>query len=189
MPPDDAIRWNERYRNQTNSSFESPRPFLIEVAHLLPDSGLALDVAMGLGGNASFLLARGLRVIGVDVSEVAVRRAKTRLPALDAVVADLTRTALPPDAFDVIVNFYYLDRTLWPMLRRTLKPGGLLVFETITRDMLALRPDMEPVYLLGPGELRAAFADWDVRVYREGWLTGHDEHRRATAQLAARRPA
>jgi hypothetical protein len=78
---------------------------------------------------------------------------------------------------------------LWSGYHRALKPGGLLIFEAMTRDMLALRPDIDPVYLLEPGELRIAFTDWDVRMYREGWLTGRDGHKRATAQLAARRPA
>jgi hypothetical protein len=56
------------------------------------------------GGNSSLLLARGMRVIGVDVSEVTVRRAKVRLPRLNAVVADLTRFVLPTDTFDVILT-------------------------------------------------------------------------------------
>jgi SAM-dependent methyltransferase len=35
-----------------------------------------LDIAMGLGGNAAFLLERGLRVVGLDISWVALQRAK-----------------------------------------------------------------------------------------------------------------
>ena len=154
----------------------------------LPPRGLALDAAMGLGGNAGFLIERGLRVIGIDASEVAVQRAKARWPMLLAIVADLTRFQLPEDAFDVVLNFYYLQRDLWPAYRKALRPGGLLIFETLTRDMLIDRPDYNPDYLLAPGELRNAFADWEILVYREGSAEVERESRRAVASLVARKP-
>ena len=57
----------------------------------MPAAGLALDIAMGLGGNAGLLIERGMQVVGVDISSVAVQRAKERLPSLMAVRADLTQ--------------------------------------------------------------------------------------------------
>jgi SAM-dependent methyltransferase len=191
MPPADAARWNARYRSGPHAATDGPRPFLVEAAQagLLPATGLALDAAMGPGWNAGLLLARGLRVVGVDIAEVAVRQARARLPALMAVVADLTRFDAPPATFDVILNFYYLDRNLWPAYRRWLRPGGVLVFETLTEAMRQVRPGINPAHLLAPGELRAAFADWDVAVYREGWQPGRHGGRRAAASLVARRPA
>ncbi|RPI29324.1 MAG: class I SAM-dependent methyltransferase [Chloroflexota bacterium] len=186
MPHPDAERWNARYTQEEFKHFEQPRPFLVEQAGFLPSQGLALDAAMGLGGNAGFLLQRGLRVIGVDVSSVAVRRAKQRLPGLMAVVADITSFALPTATFDVILNFFYLERSLWPLYRQALRPGGLLVIETLTVEMLKVQPEIEPVYLLAPGELRAAFADLEILVYREGWVAGRRGHSRAVASLVAR---
>ena len=103
---DDAVKWNERYRVNAEPAFQQPREFLIEQAAHLPAKGLALDVAMGLGGNAGFLIERGLRVIGLDVSEVGARRAKNRWPHLMAAVFDLTRFDLPATSFDVVLNFY-----------------------------------------------------------------------------------
>lgn len=50
---------------------------------------------MGLGANVGWLLAHGLRVIGVDISEVAVRQALVRHPGLQAVIADLTAFTWP----------------------------------------------------------------------------------------------
>jgi SAM-dependent methyltransferase len=189
MPIADALRWNDRYRNKTEESLRGPHGFLVESAPYLPARGLALDAAMGLGGDAGFLLERGLRVVGVDISEVAVRRARARRPGLLAVVADLTRFALPAETFDLILNFYYLQRDLWPQYRRALKPGGVLVFETLTREMLAQMPEAAPAYLLAPGELRAAFGDWEVLAYREGWNSPDDPWHRAVASLVVRRPA
>lgn len=186
MSSADAIKWNERYRSE---AFQSPREFLIEQAAYLPQHGLALDLAMGAGGNAGFLIERGLRVIGVDVSEVGIRRAKQRWPLIEAAVIDLEQYRWPSCAFDVILNFYYCQRDLWPRFRSMLKPGGVLIFETLTLETLQTRPDYNPDYLLAPGELRRGFATWDVLVYREGWIDIGGRWPRAIASLVARAPA
>jgi tellurite methyltransferase len=185
----DANKWNERYQSGVESAFESPRDFLIAQAPHLPNGGLALDIAMGLGGNAGFLIERGLRVIGVDVSEVGVRRAKARWPSLMGAVLDLGQYHWPPCAFDVILNFYYCQRALWPQYRAMLKPGGVLIMETLTIETLRARPDYNPDFLLQPGELRHAFSEWDVLVYREGWIELGDHAPRAVASVVAKRPA
>jgi tellurite methyltransferase len=185
MSSTDAIKWNERYRSE---QFFGPRDFLIEHAHHLPDHGLALDIATGLGGNAGFLIERGLRVIGVDVSEVGVQRAKDRWPMMMAAVIDLTQYHWPACSFDVLLNFYYCQRDLWPRFRSMVKPGGVLIMETLTIETLRVRPDYHPDYLLQPDELRRAFAAWDVLVYREGWVQMKDHAPRAVASLVARCP-
>jgi tellurite methyltransferase len=187
MSTADADRWNARYREEIRySAFERPRPFLVENAGLLPVAGLALDVAMGLGGNAGFLLDHGLSVVGVDISSVAVRQAKRRLPSLMAVQADLTRFYFPVATFDVILNFYYLQRDLWPKYVRLLRPGGWLVFETLTQEFRSIQPDIDPSYLLAPGELGSAFPSLETIVYREGWVSGDTGHPRPVASLLAR---
>ena len=189
MSSADAIKWNERYRSRVEAAFESPRDFLIAQARHLPDQGLALDIALGLGGNAGFLIERGWRVIGVDIAEVGVRRAKERWPLLMAAVIDLTRYQWPPCSFDVILNFYYCQRDLWPRFRSMLKPGGVLIMETMTIEMLRTRPDYSPDYLLQPGELRRTFVDWEVLVYREGWVERGLNAPRAVASIVAKHPA
>jgi ubiquinone/menaquinone biosynthesis C-methylase UbiE len=189
MPFEDALRWDRRYDEEERfRAYFQPRPFLVENAKLLPTQGLALDAAMGLGGNASLLLEHGLRVVGVDISQVALQRAARRLPGLMAVQADLTCLDFPRQVFDVIINFYYLQRSLWVDYRRWLRPRGLLIIETMTREMLELQPDIDPLYLLDPGELVQSFSAWEVLVYREGWQTSTRGHRRAVASLVARLP-
>jgi tellurite methyltransferase len=189
MSASDAERWNARYREEMRySSFERPRPFLVENSSYLPTSGLALDVAMGLGGNAGYLIDHGLSVVGVDISSVALRHARRRLPSLMAVQADLTRFNFPVDTFDIILNFYYLQRDLWPQYVRLLRPRGFLVFETLTQDFRTIQPDIDPKYLLAPGELSTAFSSLETVVYREGWVSGDKGHDRPVACLLARLP-
>ena len=188
MTTPDAQRWDIRYQHMPRfASFEQPRPFLTENAHWLPEHGLALDIAMGLGGNASFLLAYGLKVIGVDISEVGLNRAKNRSPGLMAVLADLNNFYFLPKSFDVILNFFYLQRDLWPVYAKALKPNGLLFFETLTIEMLEIQPKIEPKYLLKPGELQQAFSTWEILTYWEGWTENETGHRRAVARLIARK--
>lgn len=188
MPSADAERWNTRYRAMAQEPQRPPRSFLVEHAHLLPERGWALDAAMGRGAVAGYLLQRGLNVIGVDISPVAVADASRDWPGLHAIVADLTAFGLRDDSLDLVVNFYYLERSLWPMYRRVIKPGGVLVIETLTQAMCAVRPDVDPAYLLAPGELRDAFADWEILAQCDGWNAADGLSRRATSGLIARRP-
>ena len=78
---------------------------------------------------------------------------------------------------------------MWPRFRSLLKPGGVLIMETMTIEMLRTRPDYSPDYLLQPGELRRTFADWEVLVYREGWVELGLNAPRAVASIVAKRPA
>lgn len=189
MSNNDAIRWNARYlQDERYSTFTRPRPFLVENARFLPARGLALDVAMGLGGNAGYLLGRGLRVVGVDISSVAVRQTRERLLDLMAVIADLNAFYIPPQSFDVILNFYFLQRDLWQLYRSALRPGGVLFLETLTQEILSIQPDMDPAYLLAPDELPKAFADWEILVYREGWEASRGGRLHPVASLVARVP-
>ena len=189
MPLEDAQRWDQRYtQDERFRTFTQPRPFLLEQAGWLPKDGLALDIAMGLGGNAAFLMERGLRVVGLDISWVALHRAKERLPGLMAVQADLTRFSLPPAVFDVILNFYYLERSLWLDFGRWLKPGGILIIETLTQEMANIQPRIDPDYLLQPRELIQAFGDLEILAYHEGKQVSRGGHVSAVAGLVARVP-
>ncbi len=195
MPAEDASRWNARYQAETESSSRQPSQLLVDSLNQIPTHGLALDIAMGLGRNAGLLLEHGLRVIGVDISFVAVCRAKIAHPTLMAAIVDLERFRIPEGAFDVIIDSLYLQRNLWLPLTLGLKPGGVLFIECLTEDMLAVHPEIDPGYLLKSGELRQAFMDpaiaghVEILAYSERWNLTSLQHRRATACLVARRIA
>jgi len=184
----DALRWNARYQSAPDDWISAPRSILSAHSPLLAVPGLALDIAMGMGANAEYLAQAGWRVIGVDIADAAVFQARARCQQIQAVVADLEHFWLPPDHFDLILNLYYLDRALWPLYRTTLKPGGLLIVETLLRDMLLTKPELKQHFLLKPGELRAAFADWHILEYQEGLASSDHGHEKAIASLIARRP-
>jgi SAM-dependent methyltransferase len=191
MPHPDAQRWDARYARECGLWLENdPRQLLVSHSHLLPDSGLALDAASGVAINGFYLARRGLRVIALDISEVALRMAK-RLARkeqllLEASVCDLAAPWLPPFFFDVILNFHFFERATLPVFRAALKPGGLLFFESFVkiRDL----PE-NPVYYLEPGELPSFFRDYEIIHYQETRLPPGKSHpERGLSQMVARKP-
>ena len=188
MPREDAIRWNKRYSASAEGWFEKPRSFLIENQDLLPKSGWVLDLAMGPGVNADYLVRRGMNVLGIDISDVAVHLALQRNPKIHGIVADLSQFPLPDRKFDMVMNFYYLQRDIWPFFKQLLKPGGLLIIETLTIPMRNVRSDIEPEFLLGENELRDSFSDWEIIQYREGWFPSDHGNEKAIASMIARLP-
>jgi hypothetical protein len=193
MPIDDANRWDQRYINDPKFASDHPSTLLVEHVDLLPSSGLALDIAMGMGANSSYLIKHGLEVIGVDVSKVAVIKARNLYSSLQAVIADLEHFFIPPNTFDVIINFLYLQRNLWLPMAAGLKSNGTLFVECLSEDMLQIHPEINPQYLIKRGELRQVFLSEEmsklvkVLYCDEGWLHTGNSHRRAVARLIAQR--
>lgn len=188
MANTDAIRWNHRYLTDAYRNLRHPRSLLIKAKPFLPHHGLALDVACGLGTNARFLIQSGLNVIGVDISRVALQQAKRTYPKLELICADMENIHFPDTSFDVIINFYYLQRSLWDSFRKWLKPNGLLIIETLKIEMREVKPEICADYLLSPHELELAFADWNILYYQEGWTAQSTTHPRCVASLIARKP-
>jgi len=187
---DAAKEWDERYR-QGRTIPDEPAALLVESLPLLPKGGKALDIAMGTGRNALYLASLGFQVTGVDLSAVAVEKCRQRAERLglpiEALAADLEHYPLPTEEYDLIVNFYYLQRSLAPQIVAALKPGGVLVFETFTIDQLQFGwGPKSPDNLLHPGELREMFTGLETLLYHEGVIQG-DRGPKAVASLIGRK--
>jgi 2-polyprenyl-3-methyl-5-hydroxy-6-metoxy-1,4-benzoquinol methylase len=156
----DRDRWNRKYAAGEGPAHFEPKGFLVEHAHLLPDGGHALDVASGFGGNALWLAACGFHVDAVDISDVAVEKARVEAERrglsdrIQFVQADVDHWQVPQSRYDVILVFYYLNRDLMPRLAAGLRPGGLLFEANRNKHFLQERPGFDPDYLLKSGELR-----------------------------------
>ena len=79
MSGDDKTRWDRQHG--LSSGADQPSGFLRQVlesdAWHIPH-GLALDVATGKGRNAIFLAEMGFRVVGLDISTIALEEARRR---------------------------------------------------------------------------------------------------------------
>lgn len=191
MPNPDAKRWNKRYLSECDFWSElNPSQLLIDHTHLMPSHGVALDAACGLGRNGLYLATQGLSVICLDISEIALSHLMQRLKEMglppSVAVYDFSNLWLPSHYFDVIINFRFLDRNSFPVYRRSLKPGGILFFETFLKNK---DDSPNPDYYLDSGELLREFKQFEVLYSEEKKITKIGENtQKWIAQLVARKP-
>lgn len=175
--PDKQQQWNQRYRNDNPVDTPSPAFVLTENAHLLPERGNALDLACGLGGNALFMAKRGLQVVAWDYSRVAIEQlnqlAEHQKVSLQAEVRDVVMDPPEGQSFDVIAVSHFLDRSIISDLINTLKPGGLLFYQTFVQEKVNDTGPGNPDFLLKPNELLELFSSLRKLVYREEGLVGN----------------
>jgi SAM-dependent methyltransferase len=105
-----AAEWDARY-SERDGAMWSGRPngrLVADVADLMP--GRALDVGCGEGADAIWLARRGWTVIAVDISDVAVGRAREAAERADVAVewvcGDALSTSFPVRSFDLVSMQY-----------------------------------------------------------------------------------
>ena len=162
-----------------------PAQFLVDNIALLP-KGRVLDVAMGAGQNAIYLAKMGFEVEGIDISPEAVNNAlelaRKSGVNIRAQVADLEKEYhIEKGAYEVIICFKYLQRSLIPQIKDGLCKGGIVVYETFIVDQARFGKPKNPDYLLRHNELLDMFRDFRCLRYREGIV----EDRKAVASIIA----
>lgn len=158
----DRTRWDARHTLRESEPPGPPRPFAEFVDHF-PTSGRALELACGGGSVAVWLAQRGLDVLAVDVSPVAVADA-ARL-AESAGVTDRCRFAVadlddglpagPP--VDVLLCQRFRDPRLDAAIRARVVPGGLLAVTALSE--VGAAPGR---FRAAAGELTGAYRGFDV---------------------------
>ena len=162
------------------NAFE-PASFLMENLELLP-KGRVLDVAMGTGRNAIYLAQNGFEVEGIDISAEAVNNALEMAGRagvhVKAEVVDLEDDYhIKKVAYDVIICFNYLQRSLIPQIKGGLRKGGMAIYETFLVEQAQRGKPKNPDYLLRHNELLEMFRDFRCLRYREGLIkNGEDDY-------------
>jgi tellurite methyltransferase len=154
--------------------------------------GPLLDLACGECHNGIYLALKGIPVICCDRSSESLERTTQIAQSCGVTVKtwqlDLEIPGvepLPKDSFGGILVFRYLHRPLIPCIKRSIKRGGLLMYETFTIDQRRFGKPRNPDFLLEPGELAEWFKEWELLHYFEG--IKKDPHR-AIAQIVCRKP-
>ena len=188
MSDTDRERWNARYASGEYAARTYPSPLLATWIDRLP-RGRALDVACGLGRNAIHLAANGYGVDAMDISGVALAKARERAVAAGVAVnwieADLERPDIARDAYDVIVVARFLDRPLIPRLVDALRPGGHVVYDHHYITSADVGGPASRRFRARPNELLERFRALRVLSYEEGIVADPDGRRMALARLVA----
>jgi SAM-dependent methyltransferase len=177
---DHEARWNARYRDAGDDYLFGiePNHFLARRAHLFQDGHTALSVADGEGRNSVWLAEQGLKVTAVEISPIAVAKARKlaagRGVAVNFMVADLLALEWPPAALEnefdwvvgIFIQFASPNERLrqFAAMKRATRSGGRILLHGYTPRQLEYRTGgpsaVENLYT--PEILRAGFPDWTL---------------------------
>lgn len=148
-----------------------PSPWVERFAALAP-IGEALDLACGSGRHTRLLAARGHAVLALDRNPEAL--AGLRANNVTAMGYDLeaegARWPFEAGRFAAIVVTNYLHRPLFVHLAASLRPDGILIYETFAQGNEAYGKPSNPNFLLAPGELLGLAQNGGLQVlaYEDG---------------------
>ncbi len=158
---DDALKWNERYKNDFMPHEASA--FVLESCKYILSAfpklssydrcPLALDLACGNGRHSKILANLGFEVDAVDISSVALQSI-ANIPRITPILADLDNFCLKANRYDLILDSFFLDRSLFDAIIASLKNGAIVLFETFI-DLDSHSPSNDRA--LYNGELEAIF--------------------------------
>lgn len=181
--------WDDRYRQRPRIWSGKPNRQLLAAVQDLPP-GAALDVGCGEGADAVWLASRGWDVLGIDVSEVALSRARAHARDLDPSVArnlewrrvDLLASPELPGGLDLVsLQFLHLPdperARVFRSLAALVGPGGTLLIVAHDPSDLSSgvgRPP-QPDLFYTPQQIADLLDDdaWDIRVCEARPRTEH----------------
>jgi SAM-dependent methyltransferase len=168
---EDRQRWDDRYKDQDRVDPAPPEALRDrgDLLAIVPAAGRALDIACGRGAAALWAAQRGLHVLALDVSPLAVGKLRSAAneagldERIEARVVDLD-DGLPDDAtgFALVICQRFRDPRLYGPLFAALAPGGMLVV-TVLSEVGATETGP---YHAPAGELQAAFTRPGAEVLR-----------------------
>jgi SAM-dependent methyltransferase len=131
----DAAEWDAMYAEHGTIWSGDPNAQLVAEASSLP-AGAALDVGCGEGADAVWLAQHGWDVTAIDISGIALERARARAQSAGVTVsfgrADLVVSPPTPGSYDLVsAQFFHLPdppRTqAYRGLGAAVRPGGHLL--------------------------------------------------------------
>ena len=115
----------------------------------------------------------------VDISKsalaIASKAADDAGVVVDTIHVDLDSGPVPDGPWDVILDFHFLKRQLFPRFKAVLRPGGLLVFCQATVHNLERHERPPREYVIQQGEGWELLDGFELLVAREGW-SAEDRH-------------
>jgi ubiquinone/menaquinone biosynthesis C-methylase UbiE len=129
-----AQKYHDLFHNEMNEK-EYDCKLLNSLAARFNSNSLICDAGCGPSGHIGrYLFNKGIKIIGVDISEKCVELARLNNPDMKFECADISSMPFDDNYFDGLISYYsivntpkiYVDR-LFTEFRRVLKPGGYLL--------------------------------------------------------------
>jgi cyclopropane fatty-acyl-phospholipid synthase-like methyltransferase len=202
--------WSKRYRDAGEEYLfgTEPNRFLAHRASLLQEGRTALSVADGEGRNSVWLAEQGLDVTAIEISAVAVEKARRlavgRKVDVRFVLADMTAQDWPPaslhNAFDWVIGIFIqfvgpeARARQFAAMKQLARPGGRILLQGYTPRQLEFKTGgpsaIENLYTREL--LLTAFAGWHIEElveYEEDVAEGiGHKGRSALIGLVAKKP-
>ena len=163
-------KWNRRYEEGVDKPFvPEPHP-LSELWAQRFSGGPMLDVATGLGRGIATALGRFEPLYAVDISDVAIRRAKRYWSGkahIQWILGDVTTMRWPGNYFGLVCAFGFTDIPFFARLAQAVAPGGMVLYEGFAARQLEVKPDLDPAWTSTAESMRDAFPDWEVLTCEE----------------------
>ena len=168
--------WNQRYAGDDYIYGTEPNSFLAKHAGMLSDP--VLSIGEGEGRNAVFLALLGLKVHGVDGSEVGLAKAqalaKSKGVEIQTEVADLGTFEPVVSCYGSVVSISAhlpsaIRRRLYPLVERCLRTDGIILLEAYTEDQLARDTGgpKDPDMLMTLAKIEREFPNFEPILLRE----------------------
>ena len=138
----------------------------------LAKAGEALDLACGSGRHTRLLAAQGMQVLALD--RYAELLGPLAGPNVGTMVRDLEAEGavwpFEPGRFALSVITNCLRRPLFPQLAASLRPDGILIYETFAQGNQMYGKPSNPDFLLAPEELLGLAREGGLQVlaYEDG---------------------
>ena len=143
-----------------------PPALLLDLLARLPTRSAMLDLGCGGGQDARFLHAKGLRIVGMDLTTAFLRAAQNTAPSVPLVRADMRDVPFRDESFDAV----------WAAacLMHLPKPEAAHVLKRLSR-------------IVRSGGLLAATVTYGTqsRILTDGWMPGRYFARWQKAELAS----
>jgi len=187
----DRLKWDARYAEGAYAERLHASECLRQWLPRVPQ-GRALDIACGAGRNALYLAANGFSVDALDISAVALARARdaARLAGIDVrwIEHDLDDGLPVQGPYQLVTQLRYVNDAVTSAAPGLLAAGGFFVCEQHLRTQAAVSGPQSPRFRVAAGQLERLVPGLEIIALSEGLRTDPDGQRVALATLVARRP-
>ncbi|MRS03623.1 class I SAM-dependent methyltransferase [bacterium] len=151
-----ADKYHILFHNEMNEK-EYDRNLLDSFSELLGPGASVCDAGCGPTGHiGKYLLDKGLKITGVDISDRCVELASENNPEIRFIQGDIVDMSFPDESFDGVISYYSIVNTpkkhlgrIFAEFNRILKPRGYLLVavkegdeEGIISDFLGVGADI-----------------------------------------------